>query len=532
MAPPTYAGMSGRKLSLTVSTIATMGFLLFGYDQGVMSGIISDPAFNDMFTATKGDNTMQATVTAVYEVGCLFGAILALLFGDRLGRRWMVIIGATVMIVGVVIQVSAMPGSLPLLQFIFGRVITGIGNGMNTSTIPTYQAECSKTSNRGLLICIEGGIIAIGTAIAYWIDYGAHYGPQDLVWRFPIAFQVFFGIIIIVGMVYLPESPRYLIAHDKIADGERVLAALAGTEIDDHHTQLEKTLILDSVRASGAVKAKFTDLLTGGPSQHLRRMLVGSSSQMFQQISGCNAVIYYLPVLLEQSIGQSHNFALLIGGINMICYAIFATFSWFFIEKIGRRKLFLGGSYGQCAAMIIVFGCLIPGDSQTAKGAVFGFFLYMCFFGATWLPLPWLYPAELSPIKTRAKANAISTCNNWLFNFTVVMITPVMVEHIGWGTYLFFAAWNAVFIPIIWFFYPETAGRSLEEIDLIFAKGYVEKMNYVRASKELPKLSDEEIEAKAAEYGILNNDEKIEERIAEHHPPDSQEYSSYLPTQM
>ncbi|KAE8361638.1 hypothetical protein BDV27DRAFT_147647 [Aspergillus caelatus] len=499
---------------------------------GVMSGIISDPAFNDMFTATKGDNTMQATVTAVYEVGCLFGAILALLFGDRTGRRWMVIAGATIMIVGVVIQVSAMPGSLPLLQFIFGRVITGIGNGMNTSTIPTYQAECSKTSNRGLLICIEGGIIAIGTAIAYWIDYGAHYGPQDLVWRFPIAFQVFFGIIIIVGMFYLPESPRYLIAHDKVAEGERVLAALAGTEIEDRHTQTEKNLILDSVRASGATKAKFSDLLTGGPSQHLRRMLVGSSSQMFQQISGCNAVIYYLPVLLEQSIGQSHNFALLIGGINMICYAIFATFSWFFIEKIGRRKLFLGGSYGQCAAMVIVFACLIPGDKESAKGAVFGFFLYMCFFGATWLPLPWLYPAELSPIKTRAKANAISTCNNWLFNFTVVMITPVMVEHIGWGTYLFFAAWNAVFIPIIWLFYPETAGRSLEEIDLIFAKGYVEKMSYVRAAKELPKLSDDEIEAKAAEYGILNNNEKVEERIAEHAPQDSQEYSSYLPSQL
>lgn len=129
--------------------------------------------------------------------------------------------------------------------------------------------------------------------------------------------------------------------------------------------------------SAGAEKASFRDLFTGGPSQHFRRMIVGSSSQVFQQISGCNAVIYYLPVLLEDSIGQSHDFALLIGGVNMICYAIFATFSWFFIEKIGRRKLFLGGSFGQCAAMIIVFACLIPGDAQTAKGAVFGLFLYM-----------------------------------------------------------------------------------------------------------------------------------------------------------
>lgn len=153
------------------------------------------------------------------------------------------------MIIGVIIQVTAMPGHIPLLQFIFGRVITGIGNGMNTSTIPTYQAECSKSTNRGLLICIEGGIIAIGTAIAYWIDFGAHYGPPDLVWRFPIAFQIFFGILIIVGMTYLPDSPRYLIAHGKVEEGTRVLAALADAEVDDPHVQLEKQLTLDSIRA-------------------------------------------------------------------------------------------------------------------------------------------------------------------------------------------------------------------------------------------------------------------------------------------
>jgi MFS family permease len=246
---PTYAGMSGRPLSLTVSTIATMGFLLFGYDQGVMSGIISADAFNDVFTATKGDNTMQAVVTAVYELGCLVGAVFALFAGDKLGRRWMVIWGATIMIVGVIIQVTSFVGHIPLLQFFFGRVITGIGNGMNTSTIPTYQAECSRTSNRGLLICIEGGIIAIGTMIAYWIDFGASYGPPDLVWRFPIAFQIVFGIIIIVGMWFLPDSPRYLISQGKVHEGEYVLAALAGREVEDRETQLQKQLVIESIEA-------------------------------------------------------------------------------------------------------------------------------------------------------------------------------------------------------------------------------------------------------------------------------------------
>lgn len=246
---PTYAGMSGRPLSLTVSTIATMGFLLFGYDQGVMSGIISAPAFNDIFTATQGNDTMQATVTAVYELGCLFGAIWALFMGDRMGRRWMIITGASIMIIGVVIQVTSFTGHVPLAQFIVGRVVTGVGNGMNTSTIPTYQAECSRTSNRGLLICIEGGIIAIGTAIAYWIDFGASYGPDDLVWRFPIAFQIVFGLMMIVGMWFLPDSPRYLISKGKVHEGEYVLAALAGTEIDAHETQMQKQLVIESIEA-------------------------------------------------------------------------------------------------------------------------------------------------------------------------------------------------------------------------------------------------------------------------------------------
>lgn len=246
---PAFGGLSGRKLGVTISSVATMGFLLFGYDQGVMSGIISDKHFNNVFTATKGNSVMQATVTAVYEVGCLVGAMFSLFTADWMGRRYMILAGATIMIIGVIIQVTAFVDHIPLLQFIFGRVITGIGNGMNTSTIPTYQAECSKTSNRGLLICIEGGVIAIGTLIAYWIDFGAHFGPSDLVWRFPIAFQIVFGIVILVGMSFLPDSPRYLISRDRMQDGEYVLAALNGCEIEDETTQLQKQMVLDSIRA-------------------------------------------------------------------------------------------------------------------------------------------------------------------------------------------------------------------------------------------------------------------------------------------
>ncbi|KAL2074832.1 hypothetical protein VTL71DRAFT_8611 [Oculimacula yallundae] len=508
----TYAGLMGRPLGLLISTIATTGFLLFGYDQGVMSGIISADPFNAYFPETKDNSVYQGFVTAIYEIGCLLGAIFILAFGDKTGRRKAMMLGGFIMIIGVVIQISCVYGHNATAQMIIGRVITGIGNGINTSTIPTYQAECSRTTNRGLLICIEGGIIAFGTMIAYWIDYGASYGPDDLTWRFPIAFQIIFGIILIVGTWFLPESPRWLIMRDRHEDAIDVIAALSGLETTDSDVALQHSLIVDGIKASGHAggEVPYSALFTNGKTQHFRRLLLGSSSQFFQQLGGCNAVIYYFPILFQSAIGVSHNLALLLGGVNMIIYSIFATVSWFIIERAGRRQLFLWGTVGQCLSMVLVFACLIPDDGKgpSAKGAGVGLFTYIAFFGATWLPLPWLYPAEINPLRTRAKANAVSTITNWLFNFLIVMVTPVMIDQIAWGTYLFFAVVNACFIPIIYFFYPETKKRSLEEIDLIFAKGYLENISYVKASHDMPFLSDREVEEMSRRYGFADSDEE------------------------
>ncbi len=219
-------------------------------------------------------------------------------------------------------------------------------------------AECSKTSNRGLLICIEGGVIAFGTLVAYWIDYGASFGPDDLTWRFPIAFQIVFALLISIPMFFLPESPRWLLTHERYEDADRVISALRGYELNSEHTTLECNLILDSIRASGGFGQRSTPakaLFTNGKTQHFRRMPLCASSQLMQQIGGCNAVIYYFPILFEKSIGQTHNMSMLLGGVNMIVYAAFATVSWFVIERVGRRKLFLYGTLGQMFSMIIVF---------------------------------------------------------------------------------------------------------------------------------------------------------------------------------
>ncbi|KFY31400.1 hypothetical protein V493_01140 [Pseudogymnoascus sp. VKM F-4281 (FW-2241)] len=505
-----FMGMCGRPLGLAISTVATTGFLLFGYDQGVMSGIISAPQFNEYFPETHQDSVYQGFVTAIYEIGCLAGALSILWCGDSLGRRRSMMAGGLIMILGVIIQVTAMKGHKATAQFIVGRIVTGVGNGINTSTIPTYQAECSRTTNRGLLICIEGGVIAFGTLIAYWIDYGsAKSSMDDFTWRFPITFQIIFGLVLGIGAYFLPESPRWLLSRDRHEEGLAVISALYGLPKDHPTTQLQKTIIMDSIAASGhkGGKTPYSALFTNGKTQHFRRMLLGSSSQLMQQVGGCNAVIYYFPILFQTSLNSSHDEAMLLGGVNMIIYSIFATVSWFIIERAGRRNLFLVGSIGQCLSMVLVFACLIPDTPAAAKGAAVGLFTYIAFFGATWLPLPWLYPAEINPIRTRARANAISTAVNWSSNFLIVMVTPIMIDKIQWGTYVFFAAMNACFVPIIYFLYPETKKRSLEEIDLIFAKGFVENISYVRASKEMPYYTDAEVDGVARSYGFMGDDE-------------------------
>ncbi len=218
---------------------------------------------------------------------------------------------------------------------------------------------------------------------AYWLDYGLSYVDTSVSWRFPTAFQIVFAVILIVGVAYLPESPHWLLAHSEQhpeyeEQALRICAALNGVGIADPATLAQKNLILDGIHARRRAKVQSSmELLSRGKKQHLRRALIGSSTQIFQQLGGCNAVIYYSTILFENQIGLDTQLSLVLGGVLSTVYALAALTSFLLVERCGRRPMFLWGTVGQAVGLFITFGCLLPGTKGPAKGAAFGLFFFM-----------------------------------------------------------------------------------------------------------------------------------------------------------
>ncbi|KAL4972732.1 general substrate transporter [Aspergillus desertorum] len=492
-----YLGLQGQKLQLAISIIAGMDFLLFGYDQGVTGGLLTLESFIKYFPtiATNGpyfesldgaakstQSTRQGIVVAAYNLGCFAGSIPTIWVGNWLGRRKTIFLGSFIMVIGALLQCT----SYDLPQFIVGRLVTGFGNGMNTSTVPTWQSECCKANKRGQLVMIEGAMITCGITISYWIDYGLLFAdPNEVAWRFPLAFQIFFALVILSFVMFLPESPRWLVLKGREDEAREVLGALVGEGTDPDFIQTEFVAIKATVleMASGS----FRDMFTFTEDRHFHRTVLAYVNQMFQQISGINLITYYIPVVLENQLGMNLQNSRLIAACNGTEYFLASWIAVFTVEKFGRRTLMLFGAAGMSISMAILAGTASAGSNSANIACIVFLFVFNTFFAIGWLGMTWLYPAEIVPLKIRAPANALATSSNWIFNFMVVMITPVAFDNIGYQTYIIFAVINAFIFPITYFFYPETAYRSLEEMDRIFRKTK-SIFSLVRTAEEEPHM--------------------------------------------
>ncbi|KAM3459987.1 hypothetical protein MY5147_002945 [Beauveria neobassiana] len=528
--------LEGRMLNNCIGIIASCGFLMFGYDQGVLSALLTLDDFqknlplmtprdkanpicwlDDAATVPDpnmctGDANTQAAGVAIYQVGCFLGAVLVFFYGESWGRKSSTFWGSLIMIIGTVMQAACFEYGL----FVAGRVVGGIGNGMVTSTIPTWQSECARPHKRGFLIMLSGALISGGIMIAYWVDFGFYFLQGSVRWRFPIAFQSFFTLIVMWGLMYLPESPRWLAMHGRMDEAAAVTGRLLGKPIDHVETRQEMQTIIDGIEAQGA-QGKFNnkELLTGGPSQNLRRTLIGVAAQFGQQICGINLITYYATFLFENSLGFSAEMSRLLAAANGTEYFLASLAALPLIERTGRRTLMLFGAFGMMASMTILAGTVSTGTTlpngapklNTTYGVTATVFLFVfnTFFAIGWLGMTWLYPAEITNLRIRIQANALSTCSNWLSNFLIVMITPPAFANLGYRTYIMFAVFNAAIIPMVWFFFPEPKGRSLEELDVIFASAYVDKVSPVQRAKEMRHIEGSELDSELDKYFGAHN---------------------------
>ncbi|KAH0287531.1 general substrate transporter [Aureobasidium namibiae CBS 147.97] len=508
--------LTGKSLEIGVCATASAGFLLFGYDQGVMSGIITEPIFLGTFPKMASDyklGSIQALVVAIYEIGCLLGSFFIIGYGDKLGRRRAVLVGTLIMLVGTAIQAS----STTLAQLIVGRVVTGAGNGMNTSSIPVWQSEIAPPKIRGFLVLFEGALITAGVMISYWLNYGLFfYNASSFQWRFPVAFQAFFGVILLAGIFAFPESPRWLLKHGKEKEAAQIMARLKQCDLEDKELKKEIDEIKRINEITAGTKLTVKEFFSNRDDMNLWRASIAFASQAFQQIGGINLVTYYATVVFEDSLGFDPTFARLLTGVLGTEYFLAALVALFVVDRAGRRRLMMWNAGGMGLAMMVAGIGLSTGTHSGALAATVMIFLFNTFFAIGWLGITWLYPAEVTPIRIRAEANGLSTSANWLFNYAVVQLSPIMINSIAWKTYFVFMCFNFAFIPVVYYTFVETNGYKLETMDEIFRIAHKNGENPVKVEKRFRKDNAEGAADSERRSSVSGECEKLEDEHKEH----------------
>ncbi|QIX00465.1 hypothetical protein AMS68_005982 [Peltaster fructicola] len=482
---PGIKGLFSSRYVVYCALFAALGGLLFGYDQGVISVILVEPQFLQRFWEVAdnapGAGFYKGLLTAMIEFGALFGAFNQGWIADWISRKYSIMLAAGIFIAGSILQTSAISYS----TLVFARFVGGIGIGMLSMVTPLYISEISPPEIRGSLLVLEELSIVTGIVIAFWITYGTRHIDSEWAWRLPFALQILPGLMLAIGISYLPFSPRWLMAQDRDQDASRSLCQLRQLPETDARIirELEaiKTEIVlyrsinaeqsPEMKHKGVLQRELTswaDLFRQGCWHRTR---IGIGIMFFQQFVGINALIYYAPSMLK-ILGLSYDTRLIMSGIINMAQLLGVVTSIWTMDHIGRRPLLLSGSLVMFVCHLVI-ATLVGRFSHDWNGiagwtCVALLLFYMFAFGATWGPVPWCLSSELFTQHLRARGVAISACSNWLNNGIIATITPGLVENTGYGAYVFFACF--CLLSLVWTYYlvPETAGKSLEEINQVF----------------------------------------------------------------
>ncbi|OBT53655.1 hypothetical protein VE04_06101 [Pseudogymnoascus sp. 24MN13] len=471
--------------AIVIGFFVAFGGILFGYDTGTISGIIAMDYWKALFTDgtrdANGDPDISASNTAaivsILSAGTFFGSLSAAPFADFLGRRLALVGAAIVFSFGVILQTAAT--AIPL--FLAGRFFAGFGVGLVSALIPLYQSETAPKWIRGVIVGAYQLAITIGLLIAAVVDNATSKRNDTGSYRIPIAVQFAYAIILGSGMLFLPETPRYLVKrtrHDKAA---RSLGRLRRLNVD-HPAIVQE---LNEIEANHKYelhlgKATYLDCFRGNIG---KRLLTGCLLQALQQLTGVNFIFYYGTQYFKNS-GITNPFV-----IQMITSAVNVASTLpglYAIDKIGRRPLLLWRVVGLAVSQLLVAvlgttttsqdaaGNIIVHNVAAQKAGIAFICIFIFFFAATWGPIAWVVTGEIFPLKVRAKCLSMTTATNWLFNWAIAYSTPYLVK---WGpgnanlqSKIFFIWFGCCFLCIafVYFFIYEAKGLTPEQIDELY----------------------------------------------------------------
>lgn len=392
-------------------------------------------------------------------------------------------------------------------MLVVGRVINGLAVGIESAQVPVYIAEISPPSKRGRFIGMQQWAITWGILIMYYISYGsANIGGRTsadystAAFRVPWGLQMVPGIFLFFMMMLLPESPRWLARKDRWDECHAVLTLVHGHGDPDHPFV---ALELQDIKDMCAFEASIADVtyLDLFKPNMLNRTIIGVFTQIWSQLTGMNVMsefypyltrlpstneaVYYISYVFSMA-GYSGNANLLASSIQYIINVLMTIPALLWMDKWGRRPTFLIGAALMCtwmfanAGILAAHGTIIPKDERdspqvsmsvgggAAKGLIACTYLFVASYAPTWGPASWTYPPELFPLRLRGKGVAFATSSNWAFNTALGLFTPVAFENITWKSYIIFGVFNVAMFIHVFFMFPETAGKTLEETAHIF----------------------------------------------------------------
>ena len=431
---------------LIFSSVAALGGLLFGFDTGVISGAIHFIKVEFYLNAYQ-----EGFAVSNLMIACVIGALFAGPIADWTGRKKVLILCAVLFTISTIL--SALPRSFT--ELVIARFIGGIGVGMASVVSPMYIAEISPAKIRGRLVALNQLAIVVGILLSYFsnwllVDTGINN------WRYMLVAEILPAITFLMGLFFIPESPRWLTKEGLEKEALDVLNVVAGAANADHELQEVKKSLAEK-------RTSLKELLH--PS--LRRVLiVGILFSLFAHITGIDTIIYYGPIIFLES-GFKTDSALLASVIIGITNLIFTFVGMAMVDKAGRRFLLLVGIAGMGISMTLVGFCM-QSDMISAKWTLLWIMTYIASFAMSIGVVIWVYLSEIYPTRVRGQALSVATMVLWLGNVILTQLFPIMMERFSGGTFYIFSFICLLAFIFTWTMVKETRGVSLEEIEKIW----------------------------------------------------------------